>query len=100
VNYSAAALLNGVFNVWGGGIHPMIQIGLSYTKDAPALLTGAGLRFTQAKGLGIAGGLLIGWVEELAKLHVGSPVTGTSDIEKDLKLEQHFSYYFALQYSF
>lgn len=98
-DYSAAALLNGVFNVWKG-IHPMIQLGVSYTKDAPALLIGGGLRITQAKGLGLAGGLLIGWVEDLDKLELESPVNGTQDIEKDLKLKQRFSHYLALQYSF
>jgi hypothetical protein len=101
VDLSAAVLLNGVCNTWRNGwVYPMFQLGISVNKDAPAILAGAGLRFTSPSRLGLAGGAVIGWVKDLDRLQPGDSVTGTADIEADLKRKMKVSYYIALQYQF
>lgn len=101
IDYSGALLLNGVMKTWeAGALYPMLQFGVSYTEDAPALLAGFGLRFVRPRRIGLAGGIVAGWLKELQTLKPGDPVTGTAAIESDLELELEFSYYLSIQYSF
>lgn len=100
VNYGAAVLLNGVCRCGEGFLRPMLQLGVSAAKDTPALLVGLGLRFTQPKSIGISGGAIVGWPRDLDTLSVGSEVTGTADIENDLKRRATVKGYLALQLTF
>jgi hypothetical protein len=101
VSYSGAVLLNGVCRCGMDSFaYPMIQIGVAAGGDAPAILTGLGLRFTRPKRLALSVGGILAWVKDLDKLRVGGPVSGTAEIEADLKAQPTVKGYFALQYTF
>lgn len=83
-------------------VAPMLQVGITTSKEVPAILAGGGLRlFGLPRGdvaLGI--GAMIGWVKDLGSLRVGDAVGGTADIEADLRYAQRQGFYAALQYKF
>jgi hypothetical protein len=83
-------------------VAPMVQIGITTSKDVPALLAGGGVRlFGLPKGdVALGGGAMFAWVKDLRRLRVGDPVGGTTDIETDLHYRRRFGYYLALQYKF
>ena len=80
----------------------MLQVGITTSKDVPALLGGAGIRlFGLPKGeVALGGGGMIAWVKDLRTLQVGGPVGGMSDIETDLGYVRRHGSYLALQYKF
>jgi len=86
----------------GPFVAPMLQLGITTSKDVPAFLAGGGIRlFGLPKGdVALGAGWTIGWVKELRSLEVGDPVGGTSDIEADLRRVGRQGAYFALQYKF
>jgi hypothetical protein len=83
-------------------IAPMLQAGITTSKDVPALLAGGGIRlFGLPKGeVALGGGGMIAWVKDLRTLRVGDPVGGTTDIEADLGYMRQQGWYLALQYKF
>ena len=83
-------------------VAPMLQVGISTSKDAPALLAGGGIRlFGLPKGdVALGAGAMIAWVKDLRTLHVGQPIGGTSDIDADLHFVRKQGGYFAVQYKF
>lgn len=76
------------FNVYfpNSDIIPFAQLGVGANSEVPMILGGIGGRFHISKTLvAVSFGYTGYWVKDLDKLKVGSPVTGTADIEKDLK---------------
>lgn len=79
-------------------LYPMAQIGVSTAKDFPGILGGLGLRFWR---LSISVGRMVTWSKDLDHLKVGDEVTGTAQIDSDLKLTRApTAWYGAIQYSF
>jgi hypothetical protein len=69
-------------------INPFIQIGIGANAGYPSFLSGVGLRFhglPNVPAFAFSCGLASTWVQSLDKLKVGDVVTGTADLEKDLK---------------
>jgi hypothetical protein len=98
---NAALTLNIVFTSPQNDLmYPALQLGVSTAKDAPALLAGGGLRFVGVKSLMIAGGAIFAKGKDLNMLSEGSVITGTADLEADLKNRMFTSWYIALQYNF
>jgi len=81
-------------------MYPALQLGVSTAKEAPAFLVGAGLRFIGPKSLMIAGGMIIAKGNDLDRLTEGAVITGTADLEADLKTRWFSSWYVGLQYGF
>lgn len=87
------------------GAVPMMQLGASVSKTSPAMFLGGGWRLPGTGtngGVGVGVGLMLAWVKDLQKLHEGSVVTGTSDIEADLAFDPQPQprFYLNLQYKF
>ncbi len=97
-------MVNFVCRCDAGGIAPMFQIGAAVSTTLPAILFGGGLRlFTLGKGdFAAGGGVALGWYKDLSKLHVGSVITGTADINADLSFisAPKPAPYISLQYKF
>jgi hypothetical protein len=85
-------------------VAPMLQIGASTSKEAPAILVGGGLRlFSAGAGdVAVGGGWLFGWVKDLQALREGDVVSGTKEIEADkgYTARPQTSGYFVIQYKF
>lgn len=103
-NLKAMAMANFVLYIPQSPIRPLYQIAIGINADMPTLLTGFGLRtsFSQKAQFTISGGIAMTWLKELNNLKVGDEVSGTSDIEDDLKFQ--FSWppkpYVGIQYNF
>jgi len=81
--------------------YPTFQLGISSAKDFPGFLGGVGLRFVGKYPVSISVGRMITWYKDLDKLAEGSVVTGTADIEADLKFKRSpVAWYAAIQYKF
>jgi hypothetical protein len=83
---------------------PMLQVGVSTSKEAPTLFFGGGIRlFHTGKGdFAIGFGRAFPWVKQLKTLKEGEPA-GTKDIEADLEFRRLVGQrptYIALQYKF
>lgn len=98
----AAVLLGLVCRCWSPTfVYPQVHVGISSAKDFPGFLIGAGLRFTNLKDFSISGGRMFTWYKDLDKLTVGGPVSGTAELNSDLRLKRApTTWYGALQYSF
>ncbi|MEM1323576.1 MAG: hypothetical protein AAGG75_25160 [Bacteroidota bacterium] len=85
-------------------IHPMIQLGLGVNANIPTLLGGIGIRsnINGTRRLAVSAGFAATWIRELDQLKVGDPVTGTDDIEEDLKYKFSLPIepYFGIQFNF
>ncbi len=103
-NINISTMINWNFYSPNSFIHPLIQTGVGINSGIPSFLVGCGLRFSNnAKNrIRITGGLAMTWTKELDKLKVGDKVSGTADIDNDLKYSgsPKFSPYIALQYNF
>jgi len=103
-NLNIAAMLNLNYFIENSILHPFYQIGAGVNSGVPTLLTGFGLRssINGLKRLALSGGVAMSWIRVLDKLKVGDRVSGTDDIEKDLKTE--FSWppkpYIGIQFNF
>ncbi len=102
-NLNISTMVNFVYYVQNSSVHPFWQIGAGLNAEIPTLLTGFGLRGVLGTNrLTISGGIAMTWIKELDSLKVGDQISGTSDIDKDLK--QNFSWppkpYIGLQYNF
>lgn len=103
-NINVSTMLNYNLYIPNSQIHPLYQIGVGINSNIPTLFTGVGIR-SNINGLSriaFSGGIAMTWIQELGKLNVGDKVTGTDDINKDLKYQ--FSWppklYIGLQYNF
>ncbi len=83
-------------------VAPMVQVGITTSKDVPAILAGGGIRlFGLPRGdVALGMGAMIAWVKDLDSLRVGDPIGGTVDIEADLQYARRQGFYAALQYKF
>lgn len=103
-NLKFTTMINFNYYISHSQIHPLWQIGIGVNSDAPTLLTGLGLRLNinGVKRMALTGGIAMTWLKELDKLKVGDKVSGTDDINKDLKYQ--FSWppkpYIGIQYNF
>ncbi len=61
---------------------PLIQFGVSTTKNKPALMLGLGASF---RDITLSAGSLWTWVPKLDNLSVGQVVSGTAQIEENIK---------------
>jgi hypothetical protein len=96
-----AMVLNGVFPSGVASIYPAIQFGVSTAKEFPGFLAGIALRSVGTKQFSLSVGKMQTWYRTLSTLHSGSIVTGTADIEKDMKLKRApLAWYGGVQYSF
>lgn len=103
-NINITTMLNFNLYIPNSQIHPLYQIGVGINSGIPTLFTGFGIRsnINGLKRIAISGGVAMTWIQELDKLNVGDKVTGTDDINKDLKYK--FSWppkaYIGIQYNF
>lgn len=103
-NLNIAAMVNFNYYIPQSPVHPFYQLGAGINAGIPTLLTGFGVRsnINGLKRVAIAGGVAMTWLRTLDKLQEGSKISGTDDIEKDLKYE--FSWppkpYISIQYNF
>ncbi len=83
-------------------ILPFIQIGGGITTGYPVLLLGGGLRFSGDgfPSFAVSCGMASSWVKRLTSLKPGDVVTGTAEIEKDLKYEFNWPPKFYLGFQF
>jgi hypothetical protein len=85
-------------------LRPMIQIGATASKDGPAVFVGPGWRLFGPKKAGVAFGVgfMLAWIKDLDKLVPNQVISGTKDIEEDLRIgpKPKPGYYFSIQYKF
>jgi hypothetical protein len=97
-------MLNYNYFITNSAVHPFFQVGTGINANFPTLFTGAGLRLNTAAGrrLAISFGFASTWIKTLDKLKIGDVVTGTADIEKDIKYEFNWppKPYVGMQYNF
>lgn len=103
-NINFTSMINFVYFSEESDVRPFIQLGFGVNTKTPTLLFGGGLRF-YIEGLtrfSISGGIAASWVKRLDKLKVGDKISGTAELEKDLK--NVFNWppkpYIGLQYNF
>ncbi|MDX1718720.1 MAG: hypothetical protein R3353_01040 [Salegentibacter mishustinae] len=102
-NLNITTMVNFNYYLEDSPLHPFYQLGFGVNEGIPTLLTGIGLRsILGIKKFSISAGIAATWIEELNNLEVGDPVSGTVEIEEDLKYQ--FSWppkpYIGLQYNF
>ncbi len=96
------AMVNFVYYTEDRDINPLIQVGVGQNSDFPVLMIGGGLRLnTGARTISFSIGAASSWIKTLDKLKPNDVVSGTSDIEKDLKYDfKAPKIYFGIQYNF
>lgn len=96
------AMVNFVYFSEDWNVNPLIQIGVGENSDFPVLMIGGGIRLnTGLRRISFTVGAASSWIKTLDKLKLNDVVTGTSDIEKDLKYEfKSPKIYFGIQYNF
>jgi len=105
VSFSPTVMVNFVPVGLSGSV-PIIQIGASTSTSAPAVFMGGGWRVPGAvgkSGIVVGVGFVLGWVKDLQTLIPDeSVVTGTKDIENDLKFsaKPKPGMYLNIQYKF
>jgi hypothetical protein len=98
---SGAVALNGVFRLGRTSfVYPMLQLGVTNSKDYPGFILGGGLRFTNPRPLSVVAGYIYTWSKDLVDAKVGDTVTGTADLEKHLQRKGKRGSYVGIQYSF
>lgn len=101
VSYAGALLLNWVLTKPAqSSIHPLFQTGVSISPDGPGVLAGLGFRIGRLKRVALAAGGILAWVKDLDTLAVGGPVSGTAELDDDLKYKHRVRLYFTIQYQF
>jgi len=88
-NIKFTAMINYNYYIPNSPIHPFWQLGVGANSEVPTLFTGFGIRSNMngIRRIAIAGGIAASWVKRLDKLKLGGKVTGTDDINKDMKYE-------------
>jgi hypothetical protein len=100
---NVTAMINFVYFIENFNVNPLFQIGVGSNADYPVLFAGAGIRLNLSgvRRLTLTVGGASSWIKTLSKLKVGSPVTGTADLEKDYQFEyKKPQIYFGIQYNF
>jgi hypothetical protein len=103
-NLKITTMINFNYYIPNSPIHPSYQIGVGLNSEIPTLITGLGIRSNigSIRRLTISGGIAMTWLKELDTLREGDLISGSDDIEKDLKYK--FSWppkpYIGLQYNF
>jgi len=82
-------------------VYPMVQIGITHTGEYLAGTLGAGIRIPNY-GPSRSGGLLVTRVRDPSTLKPGDVVTGTAQIDADLKFRDKvtLNYYIGVQRAF
>jgi|LakMenE01Jun11ns_1017448.scaffolds.fasta_scaffold9936430_2 hypothetical protein len=103
-NINITAMINWNFFTPLSPIHPLIQLGAGVNAELPTLFLGGGLRFSNnpKNRFRVTGGIACTWMKELNELEVGDVVSGTDDINKDLKYDPfpRLKPYLGFQYNF
>lgn len=102
-SWSPAVVGNFVCRCWQSDkVAFMVQVGAVPSKDTPALLGGIGTRlFGGTKGgVGISAGFVHAWVKELPDEFLTKPISGTKDIEANIRFVEHWKPYLMIQYQF
>ncbi len=101
-NINITTMINFNYYIPDSPIHPLWQLGVGVNSGIPTLMTGLGLRIRAGqRRLAITGGLAMTWIKELDKLKVGDKISGTDDIDKDLKFQfAKPKGYIGIQYNF
>jgi len=96
------AMVNFVYFSEDWNVNPLIQIGVGENSDFPVLMIGGGFRLnTGLRRISFTVGAASSWIKTLDKLKLNEVVSGTSDIEKDLKYDfKPPKLYFGIQYNF
>lgn len=103
-NINISTMVN--FNLYSPNVdvHPLFQVGVGLNNGLPSVLAGVGARISSnpSNRLRITGGYALTWIKELDKLKVGDEVSGTAEIEKDLKFQRTMPLrpYIGIQYNF
>lgn len=100
--FNASVMLNYNFYIPNTPIRPLLQFGGGIQSGIPVLMAGGGLRIGNSNAFSITGGVALTWIRELQTLKVGDRVSGTAELEKDLKYEFSFPLkgYVGIQYNF
>jgi hypothetical protein len=100
--FNVSVMLNYNFYIPNTSVRPLIQFGGGIQSGIPVLMAGGGLRIGNSNAFSITGGVAMTWVRELETLKIGDPVSGTAELEKDLKYEFTFPLkgYIGIQYNF
>jgi len=102
ISASAASMLNLVINAGKSWVYPMLQLGIGTGNKYPILFAGGGLRSIKPLNhFAITFGPVWTWKQNLT-IPVNSEVSGSADVEKNLKWEFNSSpgFYLGFQYSF
>lgn len=102
-NLNVTTMLNFTYYIENSNVNPFWQIGAGVNSEIPTILTGFGLRGVLGTNrISISGGIAMTWVKELQNLKVGDPISGSVELENDLK----YSFiwppkpYIGIQYNF
>ena len=104
VTFIPATMLNIIINAGKSFIHPLIQLGIATGQNRPSLFVGTGARAIKPLNhFAFSLGPIWSWEQRPDKLILNeSIVTGTADIERDLKyfFKERPAFYLGIQYSF
>lgn len=85
-NINFTAMVNFNYYCDNSPLHFFWQIGAGINKEIPSLLSGGGVRVNIGGArLALSGGLALTLVKQLDKLSIGDEISGTAELEKDLK---------------
>ncbi len=85
---STLTMLNVIFSrSLSDGLYSGLQLGVGVGRNYPLLMGGGLVRFVGARNLSLSFGAAFPWYQELTKLKLGSPVSGTAQIEADLRFQ-------------
>ncbi|WP_159478712.1 hypothetical protein [Dyadobacter sp. 3J3] len=103
-NFNITGMVNFNYYIPKSSVHPFYQLGAGINTGIPTILTGFGFRsnINGVRRIAIAGGIAMTWIRTLTELQTGSKISGTDDIEKDLKYEFIWppKPYVSIQYNF
>ena len=100
--FNVTTMVNCNWFISHSNVNPLWQVGIGIT-EVPTLVLGLGLRgIFGTSRMTFSGGIAMPWVKELDKLKIGDKVTGTSEIESDLKYQFLWppKLYIGLQFNF
>ncbi len=98
---SGAIALNGICRCgMTSFVYPMLQLGVTNSKDYPGFIVGGGLRFTNPRSLSVVAGYIYTWYQGLVGKNVGDLVDGTADLTKAMGRRSKRGSYVGIQYSF
>lgn len=72
---------------WSDFVNTGLQLGIGAGKNYPMFLAGLVFRYSGEKSWALSVGGALPWYQELTKLKIGAPVSGTAQIEKDLRFK-------------